>query len=264
MPTGNVPGVSPELPPWSRPRFEPGGAHAVLLYALYGSFPTEALAVARDEYRTAGLPAGLDVRRIPRGDAASLPFLGGDLGRVIAQGQPELFAAAAAAPECLLLKGEFADPATLNYLRDTIGMIAWFFDHGAIAATDPQRLRLYDPIAWWEELFAPLPPKLANHTVILSSPEPGGTRWLHTRGLRKFGRPDVSIRQVTPEQQPAVIEMINRLILLQAEGGRVPEGQPIRLAGLPPGLTCHHAGSLDDPEFNNTHLEIRRTGAFSF
>jgi len=35
------------------------------------------------------------------------------------------------------------------------------------------------------------------------------------------------------------------------------EGQEIRMAALPPGLICHHAGSLDDPDFNNMHVKIR-------
>ena len=51
--------------------------------------------------------------------------------------------------------------------------------------------------------------------------------------------------------------MFNRFILLQAEGARIAEGQEIRMASLPSGLTCHHAGRMDDPDFNNVHVEIR-------
>ena len=29
-----------------------------------------------------------------------------------------------------MLRGTFPDPATLNYLRDTIGLITYFFDNG--------------------------------------------------------------------------------------------------------------------------------------
>jgi hypothetical protein len=82
--------------------------------------------------------------------------------------------------------------------------------------------------------------------------------------MRKFGRPDISVHRVTPEQQDGVIDLINRLILLQAEGGVVPEGQSVRMPSLPPGLTCHHAGRLDDPDFNNTHIEIRSGRGYSF
>jgi hypothetical protein len=45
--------------------------------------------------------------------------------------------------------------------------------------------------------------------------------------------------------------------LLQANGGLIPEGEEIRISSLPTGLICHRAGDLDDPDFNNSHVEIR-------
>ena len=252
------------LTPWQRPRFERGGGNAVLLYALYGRFPAEARSINPVEFRTSGLPAEMKIRRANRELNSPLPFLGGDFAKILGEDSPKLYQAASQAEQCLVLKGEFRDPEDLNYLRDTIGMITWFFDHGATAAFDPQRLRLYNASEWSEEIFSPIPPRLAAHVVILASSEPDGSRWLHTRGMRKFGRPDLSVHRVTPEQQAGAIELINRLILLQAEGGHVPEGQPIRMASLPLGLTCHHGGHLDDPEFNNTHVEIRASAGYSF
>jgi len=252
------------LPAWHRPRFQSGGGNAVLLYALYGRFSAEARRMDPAEFRTAGLPPEMEIRKVARNTNDPLPFLGGDFTKILLEDKPELFESASKAEQCLILKGEFRDPKDLNYLRDTVGMISWFFDHGAEAAFDPQRLRLYDPVEWSEEMFVPSPPKLAAHIVILSSSEEDGTRWLHTRGMRKFGRPDISIHRVTKEQQDGAIELINRLILLQAEGGLVPEGQSIRMASLPPGLTCHHGGHLDDPDFNNTHIEIRAARGYSF
>ena len=35
------------------------------------------------------------------------------------------------------------------------------------------------------------------------------------------------------------------------------EGQLIEAEGPPAGLTCHHGGHPDDPEFNNVHVEVR-------
>jgi len=255
--------VSEPLPTWERPRFEPGGADAFLLFVVYGKFPVDT-AVSRHEYRTEGLPPGLDVRKLTREQTVKLPFTDGELAKVVREESPEVFEQVLAAPECLVIKGAIADPPNLDYLRDTIGMIAWWFDHGASAVLDVQRLKLYEPTAWWLDLFAPLPPRLANHVVILASEEAGGTRWLHTRGMRKFGRPDLSIRRASVEQLGPVVEMINRFIAWQAEGGRVKEGQAISIEGLPAGMTCHHCGSVDDPEFNNAHLDIRWPSPYSF
>ena len=56
------------------------------------------------------------------------------------------------------------------------------------------------------------------------------------------------------------LRLFERFIDLQAEGGRIPEGQEIRMKALPAGMTCHHAGTLDDLDFNNVHVEIRWQG----
>lgn len=52
--------------------------------------------------------------------------------------------------------------------------------------------------------------------------------------------------------------MFNRFIEFQAFGGVIEEGIEIRMEGLPSGMTCHHAGDLEDPDFNNVHVEIKQ------
>src|SRR6185436_5753844 len=119
-------------------------------------FAPEARAINPAEFRTTGLPAEMGIRRVARANQNPLPFLGGDFTKILQEDKPALYETATHADECLVLKGEFRDPRDLNYLRDTVGMIAWFFDHGAEAAFDPQRLRLYDAAEWSQEIFAPL------------------------------------------------------------------------------------------------------------
>lgn len=74
-----------------------------------------------------------------------------------------------------------------------------------------------------------------------------------------FGRPDLGMFNVTPDLKDGAIEMVNRFIEFQAFGGILEEGKEISMQGLPEGLFCHHAGDLDDPDFNNVHVEIRIT-----
>ena len=76
--------------------------------------------------------------------------------------------------------------------------------------------------------------------------------------MRKFGRPDLSVRRVPPPRKEAVIDLCKRFMEWQAFGAIVPEGLEIRMASLPPGMTCHHGGSVDDPDFNNVHLDVKR------
>jgi hypothetical protein len=74
--------------------------------------------------------------------------------------------------------------------------------------------------------------------------------------MRKFGRPDLSIHNVPESYDDAVIDLIQRFIELQAFGGIIEEGHEVRMRSLPPGMTCHLGGDLEDPAFNNVHVEI--------
>ena len=74
--------------------------------------------------------------------------------------------------------------------------------------------------------------------------------------MLKFGRPDLSVRNVPPESRDVAAKMINRFITIQAYGEIVKEGQAVNMEDLPTGMVCTHRGSLDDPDFNNVHIEI--------
>jgi hypothetical protein len=248
------------LAPWPRPRYQAGGGDALVYFVLYGKFQEGAEVSAR-QYRSAGLPQSVDLRRLTRAEQPRLPFTDDPVSRALAKDQPALVEQMRAAPECLIFQGELKDPRDLNYLRDVIGLIMFSLEHGACAVLDVQQLKLFDALGWRREMFEPAPPRLARHVVVLLSDEGDGTLWVHTRGMRKFGRPDLSLHHVQNAIRPAVMDMFNRFVLLQAEGMRIRENQEIVDASLPPGLTCHQAGSRDDPDFNNVHVEIRWPGA---
>ena len=72
--------------------------------------------------------------------------------------------------------------------------------------------------------------------------------------MLKYGRPDISIRSVPHDAQGKAVEIVNRFIELQALGGIVPEGQAIRVDGVPDGMLASHGGDMDDPDFNNRHV----------
>jgi hypothetical protein len=91
----------------------------------------------------------------------------------------------------------------------------------------------------------------------ITEPECAARLWIHTRGLRKFGRPDLSLRRVPRGQQVAAIELCNRFIQMQAQGALIPDGKEIRMNSLPARLICRHGGSVENPDFNNVHMEIR-------
>jgi len=84
---------------------------------------------------------------------------------------------------------------------------------------------------------------------------------LRTSLNRKFGRPDLSIHSVPTKYNDAIIDLFERFIELQAFGGIIEDGQPIKMKSLPAGMTWERRGNRDDPDFNNVHVEITWCGS---
>lgn len=247
-----------QLADWQREFYVSGGGNPLLFYAVHGKFE-QPLDLDRQFYRSAGVPSELSVNILSRENNEYTNFyVEGYLGNELQEQGKELYDAVISSPECLIIAGEIPDPSNLNYLRDTIGFVMATLDQGGIAVCDPQRLTWWSRDSWEEELFDPESAAPKQHVIILSSLEEHNQNltWIHTRGMRKFGRPDLSIRNVPQKYFEAACQVCNRFIDNQAFGMVVPEGQEIRVEGLPDGMTCRHKGDLDDPDFNNVHIEM--------
>ena len=248
---------------WPRPYYERPGGRPFLFYVAYGEFPT-ALTIDAGSYRTLGVHPGLDISRYGREENPDVlaGFEEGYLWDELSAQDPELARRVSGSDECLILRGELDDRGDLDYLRDSVGLLTYLLDHGGVCVYDPQMFRWWEPEAWRRHLFEPGGPVPRRHVVILTSEEDeSGPRdepltWFHTRGMRKFGRPDLSVHGVAPRYRGAIIDLLERFIESQALGGVIAEGQEIRMRSLPSGMTCHHGGDLDDPDFNNVHIEI--------
>jgi hypothetical protein len=248
--------MSAELKSWPRPHFAPGG-NPLLFYVAFGNFDLTR-PLSRSKYRAAGMPEWLELVSYDRAKQADVfaGYQSGTMWELLKRDQPLLAADAERAPQCVALRGEPADPPTLDYFRDTIGIVTWLLDCGGLAVYDPQMLWLWAADEWREEAFEPNEPNPDRHTAILVDAEGGGTSWYHTRGMRKYGRPDLSVRGVGTAHADGVTLMIERFVELQALGGVIPDGEVVRMKALPPGGVCRHVGSHDDPDFNNVHVEI--------
>lgn len=167
------------------------------------------------------------------------------------------------AAECMILRGELADQPTLNYLRDSVGLMTFLIDHGGIAIYDPLSFDWWSPRRWKKRIFDPGGPVPRRHVKILTSEEESSAHfealtWFHTRGMRKFGRPDLSLHGAKQSEQDAVIDLFERFIELQSLRSIIKEGMEIKMRTLPAGMRCHHAENPKDPDFNNVHVEIVR------
>ena len=248
---------TPPLESWERGHYSPGGGDAFLFYVVFGKFP-QPLELSTIKYRSNGVPPGINLgfHRNWMDEPTLNTSIQGYLGQILRE-TPGLYEDISSSPECITIMGTVADPENLNYLRDTIGLIMALLDKGGVGVYDPQRFAWWSRASWSEEIFEVDDSFLAHCIILLSEEEnSSNTKWVHTRGLRKFGRPDVSFRGVPEEKLDAAVRLCERFIQHQALGLLVPEGQQIKMADLPDGMVCKHGGDLGDPDFNNVHFEI--------
>lgn len=249
-----------QLDTWERKLYTPGGGDPFLFYVLYGEIDLAA-SLSRSKYRSNGSPSGIHVMSYGPNKHPRVPasFRDGYHWNEFVSEAPELAASVAQCDRCIVVRGTPTDSANLDYLRDTVGLLTHFLDHGCCAIYDPLMFRWWQSLEWKETIFEPSAAVPHRHTVILVSEEEGAhpLKWFHTRGMQKFGRPDISVRDVPAELEDGVIELCDRLIEHQALGLVVPDGQVIRMASLPCGGVIRHSGDFDDPDFNNVHLEVR-------
>jgi hypothetical protein len=236
---------------WDRTAYEPGGDAALVFYVIYATASVAPTLSIHERHRTNGLPDGVNL--VVRGRT--------DPNFTVADytvgSSPAARAAAASADLQFVLAGLVADPPDLMYLRDVLGVAAALLDAGATAVFDLQTMRLWTADEFMRDVFERDAPTREMHVAFLESDDTReGHAWIHTRGLRKFGRPDISVR--VPHALAAEAALLaHSFAEIGIRGAIVPEGMPIAKAGWPDGWTCHHGGTPDDPEFNNRHIELR-------
>lgn len=251
--------MTSKLKAWERPHYAPGGGEPFLFYVIYGNIENSA-PLSRQQYRSLGVPSGIKLSSYGPSKHPEVPssFCQGYLWDEFENQAPNLATQVEGCDQCLILQGTPEEFATLNYLRDTVGLITYLLDQGGCAVYDPLMFRWWSAADWKEHLFVPAAPVPRHHAVILVSDEANSSlKWFHTRGMRKFGRPDISVRHVPLEYEEGIIDLCNRLIEHMAFGHIVPEGQKINMKSLPGGGIIQHGGDLDDPDFNNVHIEVK-------
>lgn len=235
---------------WPRPRFVVGGGDALIFFEVCGQFDAE-IELSAAKYHSQGVPDGVE---ITLADNDFSRWDDGPMRELLRESNPEAARAVEAAPQVMTLRGQVSDPASLDYLREILGVIAALLDQGGVGVVEPQTFHIFSPQEWretfWSGAFEP-----TSHVTILLSME-GGTVWLHTRGMRIFGRPDLSCHGCKPEEVEKLQPVFNGLIRMHAAGALIPDGQIVQSVGVESRLVCRQRGNLDDPTFNNLHLEL--------
>ena len=245
------------IPAWQRPHWQASDEDILLQFYVFGKF--EAVRVPSLDYGSDGLPPGITATNHRHSELRAWEGypLKGAMGRMFRDDAPKAYQLAVDAPEVMVVRGTLKDNPDTGYLRDTLGVLAGMLDIGGVAILDPQILALLDADAWRRHYLIPEGAPIRNHLLILRDGEPEPNRaWIHTRGMRKFGRPDVSIHQVPERDTDRAGALCQQLAELQALGAHFSDGQRLQVEGLPAGVVAYLRGALSDPDFNNTFVEL--------
>ena len=241
---------------WERPLYEAGGGDASVLLVVFGPKP-EPLRITSLAHRVVPMDLSLELEYQEPHAAAAL--LDSPFGATLLQGWEGEEASVLTADGCMVMRAEVPDPKDLRYLRNCVGVATAILEAGGHAVANLQSLGMFTPEQWRGVIFAPDKPQPRLHVNVFHSeeargaPQGAGSKedivWLHSRGLRAFGRPDLSIRHVPQHAMAAAADLCNRLIETQAYGAVIPDA-------LVEGMVAHTTGTLEDPDFNNVRIEL--------
>lgn len=243
--------MTSNLADWTRPYWHASDATAALLFFVFGNFA---------DSDGVNLPEGIELSR--HAHAALREWdgypLAGSLGEVFAEEAPQTLAAARQTREVLRVAGDIRDPATLNYLRDTLDVITGLLETGGVAVVDPMTSTVFDAATWRSHFLNPVNAPLRQHVLVLCDPDPADPEqhWIHTRGMRKFARPDLSLTGIPGSAINQAGALCQQLLDMLALGGHFADGQALTVDGIGT-LVARLGGDADDPRFFNQHVELR-------
>lgn len=241
---------------YERPYYTDLNYHPLLFYVIFG-VKDEELVVSRKKHHVDEFPEGLDCfyYQKPQNSEYMESIIGGNLGGVLKNSNPVLYEEIKHTDKWAVIRGEARQDNSMDYMRNVIGYIQAFMENGALGVLDLQTFTLYAPNEWENKIFSrEFGPY--DHVVILTSEENDGM-WLHTRGMRKFGRPDISMENVGKNNVDEAAMVINQMIYYGALG--VFFSQPTKLhtySGNAYVVTPEFVNDFDNSDFNNAYYRI--------
>lgn len=242
---------------YERPYYEDINYRPFLFYVVFGVDDLQ-LNVSRKQHRVYEFPEGLDCMLYDKATEGGYmnSLIGGALGKTLNMKYPELYQTVLKTDKWAVIRGEVQNDTSLNYMRNTIGFVQALAEKEAVGILDLQTFTLYTPQEWNKNIFE-LEFNPWSHVVILTSEMEDGSVWLHTRGLRKFGRPDVSMEGVPACDTENAAQVINQMIHYSVLG--VFYSRPVKLHThnrLTYILKPEFVDDIDNPDFNNSYYRL--------
>lgn len=242
---------------YERPYYEDIDYHPMIFYVIFG-VNGEQLNVSRRIHHVDEFPEGLDLSFFKKDKSSKYmrDLIGGTLGRMLGEQNPIMYEAIKHSDNWAVIRGEVKEDSNLNYMRNVIGFVQALVEKDAIGVLDLQTFTLFTSEEWTDKIFKQeFNPNI--HVTILVSQIEDGTIWIHTRGMRKFGRPDISIKKVPKSEIDNAVQIINQMIFYGALGAFFNKIIKLHTQNR---LTCiirpEFIDDLENPDFNNSYYYI--------
>lgn len=244
---------------WHRPNYEKSFDDPFIFYVIFGVENTQ-LYLSRKVHNIDECPKELNIQYYSKESSDEERdyiegFFNEPISRLLESQDKALFDQAVNAQDVVVVSGTFPESDSLNYLKNSLGVIKALTMNKDVPILNYQTFQLMPSEEWATQYFEPRQPNPCGHVVILYSKEAGGL-WFHTRGMRVFGRPDLSLVAWPEDKTEEAQGIINRFIELYALGTYPEDGKGIRVAGLPDGMVTSFKGGHDNLDFNNYFIEI--------
>ena len=241
---------------------------AFVFFVAFGADPDE-IDVSTERHRVEDVPEELEIALTGRDTV--LGFFAPPIGDLLREDSPDLVELASSVGTCIIISGGFEDPLDLEYLRNSIGVATAMVDAGAVAIYNLQNFTLFSANEWRREIFKPDRPPTEAFVRVLWSDESDehetndeaehlgerpATVWVHTRGLRTFGRPDLSVRGVPVKDRERAGKFCSLVADQLVRGLDIADGAQMDIGVGLGAVTFSRGGDINDPDFNNVHLEV--------
>jgi hypothetical protein len=241
---------------WNRTLYMENEQKPRVFFIVFG-FENE-LSVSRSKHRVSQIADDIDIRKIERQvDSEYIEgFINGSLGDLLIEKEADFVEKIKSANSIMVISGKIIDDTNLNYLRNCIGIVESMLENGAVGVLDIFTLRWMNIKEWQQEYFNDLELNPKRHVIILYSHEENGI-WIHSRGMIKFGRPDISILDVPKDKFEDAQKVVNRFIEYEAMGGVYDLGKEVKMENIPSGIYFSLNDNFDNLDFNNVFIETK-------
>jgi hypothetical protein len=256
------------VPHWPRPHYDPSPQGPELFYLIVGEQPEgSTLQLSRGRHHIDRIEESIRISKHRRSDDPAWfdAWFSGHLGAYLDQALREDSEPVRRSNQLTVVRGSFPDQPSLGYLRNTLGVVSAVADAGALAIFDVYSFTWWRPDEWRSRFVDRSEFRIDEHIFIPVTDEPRHRPglWTHTRGMRKFGRPDLHIRHLPgpyDTSNPAIRDsgtLLNGIANYLAGGAVVAAGQTMHLPSFDATVAFL---ATDDPEtqkhFSGPSLEV--------